>query len=144
MTDQNNNIFEWVIGANLAEVDQICNELAIQLIAYDLGEHFFPIQMLARESLNNAVIHGSSQDASKKILFQLTLDQEQITIFVNDEGSGFDWESKFSEGLPESVQTNGRGLWVYRLFADRIVFNKTGNAVMLTRLIKREQKKSKP
>ena len=49
----------WVFFADLLNVDQICEEIADCVRAANQEAHLFAVQMLAREALNNAVIHGS-------------------------------------------------------------------------------------
>ncbi len=127
----------WTAPAELASVDRICDELSAWLVERELPEHLFPVQLLARESLNNAVLHGSQQNAAMSIRFSVKINDGQIVLEASDEGLGFDWQASLIASPAHSFQTSGRGLWIYHLFADQVDFNPAGNRVRLARNIER-------
>ena len=48
----------WLFAARLVNVDRICSEISAWLLEKDLSKHIFPLEMLTREAINNAIIHG--------------------------------------------------------------------------------------
>jgi serine/threonine-protein kinase RsbW len=128
----------WAIFADLKNVDFICSEISAWLAEKKLSEHLFPLEMLAREALNNAIIHGCQMDESKNIYAEFQCDENALRLKVADDGSGFDWRSFLQSNTVNDEKENGRGLKIYQLYADQIEFNECGNQVTLTRLLKKE------
>jgi serine/threonine-protein kinase RsbW len=125
----------WVIPANLDEVNQICSDLTVKLALRLHADDLFALHMLARESLNNAVIHGCSSQPAKRITCEVWLENEELSIRICDEGPGFNWRSQLTEEIARADRTDGRGLFVYQIYANRIEFNSSGNCVTLVRKI---------
>jgi len=119
------------IPSRLEEVDELCRQIRALLHDQGLGEVSFPVELAARECLNNAVIHGNRGDASKKVALNLQFRRKWILLQVSDEGPGFDWRRAKRTPLPGDESTSGRGLSVLSLFAHRIAFNRRGNRVTL-------------
>jgi serine/threonine-protein kinase RsbW len=125
----------WIFFADLLKVDQICEEIADCLRAIQQEPHVFPVQMLAREALNNAVIHGSQNNPTLLVRCDLRIEDGLLSLSVEDDGQGFDWLAVLQRKAPPSHQVNGRGLRVYDLYADLVNFNDQGNAVLLVRYL---------
>ena len=119
------------IPSRLAEVDMLCREIRSLLVDNGLGEVSFPVELAARECLNNAVIHGNRCDASKKVALNLQFGRKWIFLRVSDEGSGFDWRKVRRAPPPDKAIISGRGLSIAALYAQRIRFNRRGNQVTL-------------
>jgi serine/threonine-protein kinase RsbW len=136
----------WVIGATLAGVDLVCAEILNCLVEAHLVDHIFPAQMLARESLNNAVLHGCCQDKSRQVRCQFRIDDKTFSIEVDDGGPGFNWQCEMEQEVVLHEREHGRGLLIYRLYADRVEFNPSGNCVKLVRFLIRnfDGKKTAP
>ena len=128
----------WVFFADLLNVDQICEEIADCLRSAGQETHLFPVQMLAREALNNAVIHGSGNNPSLLVRCDLHIEDGLLNLSVEDDGPGFDWLTVLQRTIPSSEQVSGRGLRVYALYADLVNFNDQGNAVHLVRDLNRK------
>jgi serine/threonine-protein kinase RsbW len=131
----------WKIPADLECVDSICADITRCLTENNLSTHLFPMQILAHEALNNAVLHGCNENPSLNIVCELMLDPDAIRLQVTDEGPGFDWHTYLLKGLPTDTQENGRGFTLYRMYADTIQFNQPGNQVLLIRQLRKENKK---
>jgi hypothetical protein len=58
------------------------------------AEHLFPLSLLAREALNNAMIHGNRRAPDKTVRFQLVAREHGFDMEVEDEGQGFEWKSR--------------------------------------------------
>ncbi|MBP8815587.1 MAG: ATP-binding protein, partial [Desulfobulbus sp.] len=93
-------------------------------------DHVFAVDLLLREFLNNAILHGNRLDASKLVQVEVRVGRRVIVLSVADEGPGFDWRSRRCH-KSGATDTSGRGLEIGRLYADRIRFNRAGNRVIL-------------
>ncbi|MGA7340101.1 MAG: ATP-binding protein [Terracidiphilus sp.] len=122
--------FEQRIPSLLAEADSLCLKIRSLLQANEIGAASFPVELLARECLNNAVLHGSENDAERSILLRLWLGRKWIRLEVSDQGPGFDWRNARNNGMDSSV-SSGRGLHLYALYAERVRFNRRGNQITL-------------
>ena len=123
----------WLIAADLAAVDGVCAELAAWLAEQGLAAHRFALDILAREALNNAVLHGGSQAPDRQVSCKVEIGAEAVRLQITDDGPGFDWQAAMQRDLAGAEQDHGRGLALYRLYADTIAFNTCGSSVMLVR-----------
>jgi serine/threonine-protein kinase RsbW len=119
-----------MIGSRMREVDGLCLRIRDLLQRNNFGDVCFGVELLARECLNNAVIHGSRNDADKSIGLRLFVGREWIRLQVTDEGAGFNWR-KACENQSASTTSSGRGLRLYALYAARMRFNRRGNQITL-------------
>ena len=130
-------------AATLSGMDGMCRRginfcLELPTIRIEKGD-LFAIELLIREALANAVFHGSQADPLCRIIMRLKVDNEGVTIEVSDEGPGFDWRDSLERPVgPEGE--SGRGLPIYRYYADTVSFNEAGNAVTLKRNWRREKR----
>ncbi len=129
----------WVIFADLKNVDFICSEISAWLTEKKLATHLFPLEMLTREALNNAIIHGCQMDVDRNVYAELQWDEYSLRLKVADDGPGFDWQNFLYNNMVNDDRENGRGIKLYQLYADQIEFNNDGNQVVLTRLLKNEK-----
>jgi serine/threonine-protein kinase RsbW len=92
----------------------------------------FAAELLAREALTNAVVHGCHTDPRKHVLCVLRLRGRRLTIAVHDEGEGFDWRAAWDRhgGI---FASSGRGIEILRRFAIRVRYNEKGNAVTIVK-----------
>jgi anti-sigma regulatory factor (Ser/Thr protein kinase) len=93
----------------------------------------FAAELLSREALTNAVVHGCHADPRKHVQCVLRLRGRRLTIAVHDEGEGFDWRAAWDRrgGL---LASSGRGIEILRKFAIRVRYNEKGNAVTIIKL----------
>jgi serine/threonine-protein kinase RsbW len=116
------------IPSSVAEAEQLCLRIRDTLKTSHLSACCFQVELLARESLMNAVKHGNRNDSSKSIALELRVGREWIRLQVCDEGLGFAWRKATHDRMDENVST-GRGLHLYALYAERVQFNRPGNQV---------------
>ena len=77
------------------------------------------VGMAIRESVVNAVVHGNRYNAHKKVRFAVASDGQQFTVWIGDEGEGFDFDSIPDPLAPENLmRTSGRGIFLIRSFMD--------------------------
>lgn len=86
------------------------------------------MELLAREALNNAILHGNRNRPGKTARLDLRLGRRWMRMQVEDEGDGFNWRAvRFR--VPDNSDTSGRGLSIISLYADRVSFNRSGNQI---------------
>ena len=118
------------IPSRLEEVESLCVEIRGMLQTAGLSALCFPVELLARESLVNAVIHGNRNAADKSVGLSVCVGRKWIRLQVTDEGQGFAWRRASQKRL-DTTQCSGRGLQLYELYADRVRFNRRGNQIAL-------------
>lgn len=114
----------------MEETESLCLRIRDTLDANGLARLRFPVELLARECLANAIHHGNRCDVDKGIELRFTVGRKWIRLEVTDEGPGFRWR----RGLRRKRNTaacSGRGLEIYSLYAERVRFNRSGNRITL-------------
>jgi hypothetical protein len=64
------------ISSRMPEVDSLCLKIRDLLYNHDLGEVCFGVELLARECLSNAVIHGNKSVADKSVGLSLSVAEQ--------------------------------------------------------------------
>ena len=118
------------IASDLDQVDIVCGESRRLLEKRGLDSLIFPVDLLLREFLNNAIIHGNRFDPRKKAHAVVRIGSRGVVVRIRDEGRGFDWR-KASLDPPKDTATSGRGLAIGQGYAWRMRFNRAGNQVTL-------------
>ncbi len=108
------------------------------------------------ESLNNAVIHGNLEVPSslkqenwddfdnlvkereanptfyeRNVSLRYQINERQIEIEIEDQGSGFDPSQLPDPNDPEAFLSSGRGILLIRSFMDHVSWNDTGNKITM-------------
>ena len=122
--------FRHTLPSRLHAVDECCRLTEIHLSECGLSTHAFSVLLLMREALNNAVLHGNGIDSDRVVRVRVYCGKRWITLHVEDEGEGFDWKTGLGR-VGGETDTDGRGLALYRLYAEKILFNARGNSVVL-------------
>ena len=117
------------IPSKSAEVEFLCMNIRTFLQACGTRKAF-EIELLTRECLANAMLHGNKNDQARLITLQLHLGRIWIRLRVRDEGEGFRWKGKDLETV-DATTTCGRGLQLCRLFAAKMKFSNSGNEISL-------------
>jgi anti-anti-sigma factor len=112
------------------EAEILCLKIRNMLQINDLSRYCFSVELLARECLTNAVIHGNLNDADKFVVLRFRIGREWIRLQVSDDGPGFAWRKACQKKL-DTTAPSGRGLQLYALYAERVQFNRCGNQVTL-------------
>jgi serine/threonine-protein kinase RsbW len=120
-----------------SEVDELCRDARELIVSAGHSEEIFSVELLLRESLNNAMIHGNGSDEAKRIWAKVRVGKKWILLSVADEGGGFDCRTILNR-VPDAEATCGRGLLIYSLYANRVFFNGKGNHVCLWRSMIKE------
>ena len=119
--------------ATLGAVERFCARMRQWGDAVGLGQSF-AAELLVREALNNAVLHGSKADPSKRVVCLLRWRATRLTIAVRDEGCGFDWRGA-QQRHADTDSTSGRGLWLFEAYANRVRFGGRGNSVVIVKVL---------
>ncbi len=114
----------------MSDVDSLCLKIREMLNSNDLGEVCFGVELLARECLSNAVIHGNKNIVDKSVKLSLSVGRQWIRLQVDDEGEGFNWR-KARRKRSDSAETSGRGIELYTLYAARVRFSRQGQQITL-------------
>jgi len=118
------------IPSRLTDAEPLCLRIREMLRTNGLFRLCFPVELLARECLANAVIHGNGNDDDKSILVLFSVGREWVRLQVSDEGPGFAWRKACQKAL-DTTESSGRGVQLYWLYAERVRFNRSGNRITL-------------
>ena len=118
-----------VFGSTLEEADRVGLELRALLAEAGLKTSGFGAELLAREFMTNAIIHGNGRDAGKKVTFELSLGTKWIFMRITDEGAGFNWRKAKSTATAGAAATSGRGVFIGNCYARKVTYNRPGNSV---------------
>lgn len=125
------------LASTLESVDRVEHEA--ELLAGRAGfseDDVSNIAMAVREAAVNAVLHGNAYSADKQISVQFEVDENDLTVRISDEGSGFDAEGLPDPLSPENIlRGSGRGVFLMRAFMDEVHFRKLspGTEIVLTK-----------
>ena len=93
-------------------------------------ENCFAAELLVREALTNAVVHGCGADGRRQVRCVLRLKRGRLLVVVEDDGKGFNWHMarRHQASLPDC---SGRGMEILDRYANRVRYSDRGNAVMI-------------
>jgi serine/threonine-protein kinase RsbW len=124
-------LFQRVIPSRLDAVDDVCREVRLRCRERGLDGLGFGLELVLRECLTNAILHGHGGDPAKRVRLSLLTRPRCIRVQVTDEGPGFDWRAAQQKPLSGGTATSGRGLAIAAAYAHRVRFNPCGNQITL-------------
>jgi len=90
------------------------------------------IMVAITESVNNAIRHGNALDKNKNVKLSVNCEENHLTFIVEDEGSGFNYDSLPDPTAPENLdKLGGRGIFLMKHLADEVKFHEHGKRVEL-------------
>jgi anti-sigma regulatory factor (Ser/Thr protein kinase) len=95
----------------------------------------FAAELLVREALTNAVVHGCRKDPGKRVRCFLRVKGRAMLIAIADDGDGFDWHAALRREH-DFPACSGRGIHILQAYADRIRYNDKGNTVTIIKRYK--------
>ena len=111
---------QMLLDSNLDSVEVA--EAAVLRDAVDIGfeeEQLHQIGMAVREGMVNAVVHGNRYNARKKVHLKVRRAPDSLTVWVADEGDGFDPASLPDPLAGENLlRQSGRGVLMMQAFMD--------------------------
>ena len=151
----------FVLTAGDADIFPIINQIAMHLHNIATESETVNVKVGLEEMLKNAVEHGNlgitqeeknsaiedgtfgdllksrledADRAKKEITVIANVTPDRFQVSIKDEGEGFDWRS-LPELHPESLlQYSGRGIFLTRIYFDKVEYNDRGNQVTLIKL----------
>ncbi|MBS1802416.1 MAG: ATP-binding protein [Acidobacteria bacterium] len=124
------NFLRQTIPSRLEEAEALLLRVRTFLQAAGASSIAFPVELLARECVVNAIVHGNRRNADNSVGFSLRVGRKWVRLEVSDEGAGFPWKDTIRKR--SGVRSRGgRGLHLCRLYADRVSFNQQGNRIAL-------------
>lgn len=84
------------------------------------------------EAVNNAIIHGNTLDASKRVAIDVEVHAHEIVVIVTDEGRGFNPDDVPNPTLAEHLhKEGGRGVFLMQQLADRVTYEQTKSGLLV-------------
>jgi len=91
------------------------------------------IMISVTECISNAIVHGNKNDPQKMVHLELQTTTGLLLCVVEDEGSGFDFNSLPDPTEPENIEnTGGRGIFLMRHLSDEVKFELGGKKTLLS------------
>jgi anti-sigma regulatory factor (Ser/Thr protein kinase) len=118
------------LPATLNAVEEFCAEFRGICSSLPQRSHRFAAELLLREAMTNAVVHGCRSDPSRRLVCAVRLKPRRLIIAVQDDGDGFDWRAALGRQAG-TCSCSGRGLEILRNYATRIRFNRSGNTTTI-------------
>lgn len=126
-------------SASLDQVELFIADIHGFLAERNLSGLSFDMELLAREALVNAVLHGSGGDPDRMVHAALTLEPGGLVLLVRDEGPGWNWRAH-APAAPAPDSESGRGLFIIRKYSDEFYYNDPGNALTIVKRVPSEAK----
>ncbi|MCB9223668.1 MAG: ATP-binding protein [Crocinitomicaceae bacterium] len=122
------------IGSDLNNIPQV--ESLIDKVCEDLSlneDYYGNILIAVTEAVNNAIIHGNKNQASKLVKVNVEESNKGIIFSVFDEGDGFDFTNLPDPTAPENIEKpDGRGIFLMKNLSDDVSFDMNGSKVSIT------------
>ena len=118
------------VADNIGLVEKLINEICA---SYQISEDYYGnILVAVTEAVNNAIQHGNRLDPGKKVDLSFTSGDNVLAFEVSDQGDGFNFDSLPDPTNPENIEKpNGRGVFLMRHLADKVLFSNSGRTVQL-------------
>lgn len=129
------------VNATVEDIDAAVDALHKYFLQADLANISFDLELMAREALLNAALHGCDGEPERQVRATVRVLPEYVVMDVVDDGPGFDWATALAAPPPDPAQESGRGLFILKNYADELHFTPEGNAL---RIIKRRPAKEMP
>jgi serine/threonine-protein kinase RsbW len=118
------------LPATLEAAEEFFVELRRQTQPRLAASQSFAAELLARELLTNAVVHGCQSDPNQTVRCRFRLKGGRMTLAVDDSGQGFDWRAA-RDRMAEAEDSSGRGMEILKGYCSQVRFNNKGNAVTI-------------
>lgn len=125
------------IGASIEELSKI--ESAIESL-FESGKltevNYGNVIVASTEACLNAINHGAKNDSNQRVLFDLEIDEKEITIVVTGKGAGFDYMNLPDPTDPANIEKgSGRGIFIIKNLSDSLEFENNGAKVTMKFLL---------
>ena len=117
------------LPASLEAIEQFFTEFRLFCDCLPRKERFVA-ELLLREALTNAVLHGCGSNPERSVRCSLRLEDRCLMIVIADDGEGFDWRRTLERRM-DTAAASGRGFEILRQYATQVRFNGKGNEVTI-------------
>lgn len=95
-----------------------------------LGHH---LNVVLTEALVNAIKHANTANPDEEVHIRISVSGKELLIKVYDNGQGFDLNLIPSNGCPDPLDEQGRGIYIIRSLMDSVEYKKTngGNVLVM-------------
>lgn len=118
----------------------------------------YKFALCLQEALTNAIVHGNLEISSavkesswsefnkmiserekdphyceRRVRIDCTFRQSSLSIQIEDEGNGFDFDNLSDPNDPMSLLCSGRGILMIRQFMNEVEWNETGNVIRMVK-----------
>lgn len=92
--------------------------------------NFKNVLLCISEAVLNSIEHGNKNDQNKEVSIGVNCVNSQISIYIKDEGEGFDME-KIADPTKHAnlKKESGRGIFIIKSLADKIEYNHKENFI---------------
>lgn len=133
------NEIDVIISSALDNLDliQTLTDCITSFMSFDEDSAHW-IGMSVRETVTNAIQHGNKLDLSKKVDICFEVLPDQLSIWVKDQGSGFN-----ADEIPNPLDADnllkpsGRGIFYIRTFMDEVEFRSLSHGGTEVHMVKR-------
>ncbi len=152
---------KYTIGSSLSEVSTLINSISEDIGLYLKGQLLKECVLGVYELVVNAIEHGnlavtyemkktwlrdniyeqrleemSENTQDKKVYIDISVEDKILMIKVTDEGNGFDIEEQLNRQIKDNIlRENGRGIIIVQHFFDKVLYNKKGNEVVVSKYL---------
>ena len=135
---QDEDLIQFTLSSEIKMVNDVIQNVRGYLRQYSIEDDKALILTL-RELINNAIEHGNRKNLAMNVIASVRrIGDMRFKLIVEDEGKGFDYESKVMEIPDDPSQIRNRGLGLANAFSDQIEFNDIGNRITAYITVRRE------
>lgn len=120
---------QFVIQSDIALLPEVEERLFHFCGDCNIGNYYSAVSVAALQAVENAIVHGNGNDATKKVTIAFGNCRGGVFVEVSDEGSGFDF-SRFGQ-LPSDDEMSGEGIFVMKSLADKLEYSDGGRRVRM-------------
>src|SRR5579863_295752 len=135
MSTLDDSVQEWeeIIPSDTAAGQSVQDRIIQLLQELQYNERdVFGVRLAIEEALVNAIKHGNRMDPSKTVRITCQIAAQKIRIEIEDQGEGFLPSDVPDPTSDENLERPcGRGIMLMRAFMSSIVYNESGNRVVL-------------
>jgi serine/threonine-protein kinase RsbW len=126
---------------NLERAYKLCDLILRQSV--HIQDDATALYAAVKEGIDNAVQHGNRMDAEKTVDVNFLVDQKKVTVIIEDQGLGFDYEyylsriddqeafEKAKRRILEDGVRGGLGILLMHKCSDRLEYSGAGNVLRL-------------
>ncbi|SDJ36570.1 ATP-binding protein [Salimicrobium halophilum] len=96
-----------------------------------LSEKGIHAEVGINEALNNAFSHGNDKGTVRLTMYE---QNRKLIVRLKDNGEGF--EGNRTPHVPPGELDHGRGLFLMESFFERVIYNRTGNELLMMKYIR--------